>query len=592
VLLEVMKLPNQNFSDEDWVRNQWNKYDAEKHKDYTFDWLQHAPKLLLLDSDERIGREFLKTFAKELIVQVNHKNDIVGVFAWMQEQSNTWSSNLINSKGNAPFENYIFEKIVSVIKPAYVASANQFVEYKKQEFEEAKKDTDDKEMLKVIAKKHKSFVKHIELSVKRLESTTALKSAVKWVTSMVLADPAYRRNIQFNLEPNTKHLFQFKNGAFNLRTNKLEARTKEMYITSHLHYDYSEDVDKSCIDKLEQCIYQTLPDDKQREGFKRWRGLCLTGETRDQAFVVNIGIGAGNGKSTNSINFKSAFPIYCTEIGKQAFTKSRMGDSTAYNKAFGALINMPIRLVYMEEWGSETQDDDLIKKTISDDELTVQPPYMCEVKMRWQSKLEASANFDPKNQRMDNGIMRRGYKQTYNSKFVEDPADVNESAHRYLQDKSVIDLCKNPKYALALFHIFKPYAKMYYDEGKLKLPDCMKQEFVQMVSENDEFYEVFENIRPKEGAMISKQDLIDKGITGDYCADNKEHFKEIREAFESRGYKYKSQKRKSGQKTKGVFLNCEYFVEPDSDADEGDATGGNSSDHQPSAVPKCLTLNN
>ena len=42
--------------------------------------------------------------------------------------------------------------------------------------------------------------------------------------------------------------------------------------------------------------------------FLAWRGYCLTGETREQCFVLNVGFTAENGKSTLSSMFRKAVP--------------------------------------------------------------------------------------------------------------------------------------------------------------------------------------------------------------------------------------------------------------------------------------------
>ena len=68
---------------------------------------------------------------------------------------------------------------------------------------------------------------------------------------------------------------------------------------------------------------------------------------------------------------------------------------TMFNKAMASMANKPIRLVYMEEWGEEAQDTNLIKQTIGSSTLTVKPLYQEEIEMSIQFKLEAGSNYNP-----------------------------------------------------------------------------------------------------------------------------------------------------------------------------------------------------
>ena len=129
-----------------------------------------------------------------------------------------------------------------------------------------------------------------------------LPSPYKTTANDLLYDLELKMEIQFNLMPKCKKYFQFKNGAYNLATEKLEERTRDMYITCEgiLNYDYpktDDNYDKE-IKKIDKIMKMIHPDPKMLEAFKMWRGYCLTGEINEQIFFIFLGESASNGKST------------------------------------------------------------------------------------------------------------------------------------------------------------------------------------------------------------------------------------------------------------------------------------------------------
>jgi phage/plasmid-associated DNA primase len=81
--------------------------------------------------------------------------------------------------------------------------------------------------------------------------------------------------VQFNLERCATHYFHFKNGAFNLKTGQLEPRTRDMYVTEYLPYDYHAAPPEK-VQRLRTIIEQIHRVEKVREGFLAWRGYCNT----------------------------------------------------------------------------------------------------------------------------------------------------------------------------------------------------------------------------------------------------------------------------------------------------------------------------
>ena len=112
---------------------------------------------------------------------------------------------------------------------------------------------------------YNDYVKLRDFTIKRMQNHSSLAGMCSYIKKKILYDCSLRKIIQTNLEVSTRHLFQFKNGAFNLKTGKLEPRTKEMYITMCLDYDYSPIRDEKRIQVIEAQLKQCLPDNDDIE---------------------------------------------------------------------------------------------------------------------------------------------------------------------------------------------------------------------------------------------------------------------------------------------------------------------------------------
>ena len=565
ILLKVLKREGSNYNGEAWVKEKWDSYDPEKHSDFTFDWYKTPDlqgfKLLITDQDN--GMDFMKTYKKDIIIKVDEFDTELGVYTYDSNVS-MWHR---QSKGKdyRGLENFIYGKIINERIRDYIIKCNVITKKKREEVE----GTEDDEEKEMKTSAYNDYVKWRDFTIKRMQNHSSIAGICSYIKKKIMSDCSLRKIIQTNLEVSTRHLFQFKNGAFNLKTGKLEPRTKEMYITMCLDYDYSPIRDEKRIQVIEAQLKQCLPDNDDIEAHKCWRGYCLTGEVSQQIYMLNVGLTAGNGKTTQSIHFEKAFPIYCKQIGNDAFDK---GNDRGYDKIFASMAEAPIRLVTMEEWGAKEQDPATIKKTINGEVLKCKPLYQEEQTLRIQYKLEASANSNP-NMENDEGNNRRGRKLSYDSRFVDDPLLVDESSHIYLKDKSIMDLMNDVENKLALFHLFQPYATKFYTDGKLTLPKKCETDFISAMIENDEYTDFFEDHITVLGHPVSaiwmrafKKDIINKVEDCIKTGMNLSiRWGDISREFKKRGFKYDSQLRDGGKK-KGCFVGCSIIPEENPDA--------------------------
>ena len=99
----------------------------------------------------------------------------------------------------------------------------------------------------------------------------------------------------------------------------------------------------------------------------------------------------------------------------------------------------------------------------------------------------------------------------FESLFVDSKDDVDEKNHIYLKDESLLDLFDNDRYKIALFRVYAPYAKKFYDEKRLKLPKECKNAFAEAMAENDEWAEFIDTHFEKtdnEQDWVSKTELM------------------------------------------------------------------------------------
>ena len=190
----------------------------------------------------------------------------------------------------------------------------------------------------------------------------------------------------------------------------------------------------------------------------------------------------------------------------------------------------------------------------------MKPLYQEEVVMRIQFKLEASSNNDPNTSRLDKGCNRRGRMNSFKSQFVDSDELVDEANHVYKKDKSLDDKFQKSKYQLALFHLYAPYAKKYYDNGGLELPEECELAFARVMSENDPYAEFFdEHIVVDDSNMVYKKDIM-RRVEFWKEGKNVPKWSDIKQEFQKRKFIYDSQKQRRNKKTKrnekGFVIGC------------------------------------
>ena len=558
IILEVCKRPGSNFEDEDWVRAKWNSYKGEdKYKnkfyndylglseeeeleleniksyfDYFDEWLENI-----------FMRDFKKSFRHNTIIKDTSRSKRAICYC---DKNNLWHV------GDGAAEGKIFNILTTEIKILFHNNFEKMID-------------DNHDIIKTEKDLLNTLKSQFRTIYKKFSTCSWIKGKVSLLYNSLYFDESIKEDIIFNSSKEMLDYFQFKNGAFNLKTGKLEKRTREMYISETLDYDYYDVCDEELKQEILTIHKQILPEEEFLEGFLRWRGYCLTGQTCEQKFVINVGQTAANGKSTLAKMYAKAFPIYAVKMLSKAFDE---GKDTDYNKNFSSFVHKSYRLGYMEEFGRKQLDPEVLKATVEGDSISVRPLYSEMIQLQIQAKIEASSNFDPNLGRVDKGLNRRGRIFKFSSKFIDNEKDFKKC--RMKNKFMITPRHKNMEYLhddmgkLTLFHIYKEYAKKYYDEG-LILPKKCKDAFEQAAMDCDVIGDWVRTnffFSDNEKHRLHKKEI--KEMINKYKDDLEEEdkktftLKNVMTAMKSEGFSYKRSLRHDGER--GCFVGITNYV--------------------------------
>ena len=560
LLLERCSRPDCNYSNDSWIRQRWDaaKLDSRYNEylnSWKITWSQNRKKYnfkrFLEDPNKLFQDEFYNKYKNSFMVNLNYKIESRRV-AYFNEQSNTWDEG--KGKGKT-WVTYLIKKEYPLWRTKLLSGYSLLPD-----------DSESKEKYK------KQVHKAIEGFLRNFSSTGSwTNGTVNHILNSIQHTPEIQRYIQYNLEDNTAHLFQFKNGAFDLKTGILISRTKEMYITNDgvLDYDYIEEEYTEELKHLKDIFMKIHGyNDVNYSSWLHWRGYCLTGCIREQFAMIKVGRKASNGKSTDSKCFRVCFPIYCDKVGNDAFNTAG-----AYNKCFSKFAGRPIRLYFLEEWGDKELDTAKLKEHIEDKYITCKPLFQEEINMKIQGKMEAQTNHNPNfGDDVDKGIARRFGVEYYNSEFVNQEEEEICSAEEHIYLKEDIELLfENDRYKCAFFKMFYPYAMKYYQEG-LKESYRLNKNFRELLVEEDSYTWIDDYFTATEDRYLYRQVVIN---IFEERLNRKVGFKEIKNIMKDKDIIYDGKKELSKghidnytkSRKKGYFINIVKEDFEDSDTD-------------------------
>jgi phage/plasmid-associated DNA primase len=311
-----------------------------------------------------------------------------------------------------------------------------------------------------------------------------------------------------------KHVINFKNGIYNLKTSEFRERIREDYVSKCLSYDYTEESNEDISNEIKKIIFNISNDKETIYQFNlAWFGYCLTGETSLQKMLFVIGYIAENGKSTLGQLYKMSLPIYTFDFENKTFVE---GNSTSHKQLIN--VQKPIRFCIVEELSKKSLNTSLLKKYVDGNELTVDVMYGTSTTIHIQSKLYITSNFDPAFV-MDNGIKRRGLMIVLKNKFVEQSElDLHKDDKGYYLKRDLNNIFENDAYKLEFVKLLIPFAKQFYEKG-FTVPKKIKENFEEVCNENDDMADFLDKY-----FIITKKNE-DKIYKGDFTSLYNEEFK-------------------------------------------------------------------
>ena len=305
VLLKACRRPGAGFTSKRDVQDKWKQWSQHTDPKYAKSFMNKWSKPWI-ETDKRVLWEeigcpelfiintFKKTYGDEFICYDNK-------LSWYNSKTTLWKPD----SGKEMIYSIIMSRLFSKVKMYWTNKLLDDEAFYKKKKEDGWSDDD----LAPLEKEHAAHRKFVANMLQRLHQHTFVNNlTLTLINSLNTLMPRIQKNVQFNLDKSTTHLVQFLNGAFNLKTGKLVPRTREMYISLCLNYNYETKVKLVNSWKIKRILKKILPDSNLREAQLKWRGLCLTGETREQVFMLNLGTLASNGKSTLTKMFAEAFP--------------------------------------------------------------------------------------------------------------------------------------------------------------------------------------------------------------------------------------------------------------------------------------------
>jgi len=531
-----------SYSTDAWIREIWDSFDPIKHDSYRkrynryVDAKKVVPNFRTKFTQQTVAKQLIKIVEKDFMKLKSAKDD---GFYWFNEKHKMWEK----CKGKSSVLTRISFKIDKIEK-IYRDIYQDMVDRDCDNAGEWENNTD------------------------KLFGSFSSREGICKFTFGLMVNRLEDSKIDFNQEDTTAHYFQFKNGAFNFKTGQLEERTRDMYITECLDYDYKplDDEMQEKINQIEEDYKMVLPQEGALENHKVWRAVSFLGIPAE-SFMLNIGYSAGNGKSTFPENFETAFPPYCRKMSNNLFAA---GNKDAIRKQLPQLWMRATRMVYMEEWGESNMDVPFFKSVISADTLEITPLYEEGKTMKLIVTFEAQSNGEPNLGELDAAVVRRGVCLKYHSEFRDEgkqftdatfePDGITKFRSKGRAQKSKF---KQPEWALALFHYYLPaVTKLANVENMTPVfSKEMSEVFSEMLEGNAKFTGIFHECVSKSQTKHTYKKQLIKYVS-EYLGKPCE-WRIIKAEFLKRGYIYNSQystgTKSKGTLRKGYMMNCAFI---------------------------------
>ena len=377
---------------------------------------------------------------------------------------------------------------------------------------------------------------------------------------------------------NKPYIFAFKNKAFDLKTGLPYDIKKEDYITQNTGRDYVKPTDTqiATVAKVFQSIF---PDPEVGKCYLSVLRLCLSGEHPEKLFIAN-----GQGRNGKGLINELAFKLlgqYAYKMSIEVLTKEVK--KTGANPELANLHKMRMVVSSEPEDGCKIQTG-FAKELTGCSEIAARGLYSgITTTLLWMVLIIELNKKLLLSGRMDTSVLERIVDIPFESTFVSNPDDVDESKGIYQGNLEYKTETWQIEHSCAFFHYILENAP-----AKLYIPDRIKNLSKQYVLGSDEMYGwMMENYETADNTEFVKlKDVFDLYKASDLYSNltklekrnlNKNAFSELI----SNHIVLKKQFRNDMSRVGGKSVNCERIhglkLKPPDDCDTDDEELG----HQP-----------
>lgn len=407
--------------------------------------------------------------------------------------------NIWNRK-NKIYESHSASKFGEIITDELITKANEIIESIEKKIKMSDKEDDD-----FLNDKNDQAKK---LEKKKMTMMKAIKFLGLGKTSVFVEKYCCKHEDDFNkiIFNDKKGFIQYKNGQLNLKTGKIEQRTKDDFINECMDYDYveSSEVDRKKIESSLKIMFNN--NQKDYDMMMSWIGYMMTGENNQRRFLVWYGAKGSNAKSTTFEILTKCYPVHMVEFCSETLKKDN-------SDRFRDLNNLTpnSRVIKIEELPEIKIDQNFLKKMVNNSGTTIQSRKFYDDKNQTvliNAVLNILTN-EHIHVRPEPAIRARGLMFEVKTEFVDD------------KKKMINDLCflKNEKYVNmydevniknAFTDILLEFTKDFYATNTIKHIDILKKQFDDFCDMNDTFKEFMEeNFIFSETSRISKDRFME-----------------------------------------------------------------------------------
>ena len=327
---------------------------------------------------------------------------------------------------------------------------------------------------------NKEFIKFIDRTIKDHQKTKFAKSVINFFHHKIM-DAEFMDKININ----NHHLLPLRTKNLNLKTGKMNERTKEQFFTQALKFDsldYISESDESykIVDDffLDICTGSEI----KKQYLQKILGYFLTGNvTLGRTFYIFYGEGK-NGKSAIIEIIGEIFSHYCKAMESSIIIKKGAKNAGQASPEM-EVLDYGLRLALLSETNEgDTLNEVLIKNITGYDPISYRPLYGKNKNFRSEAKLCMLTNHKPYF-KLSTSMIDRIRFLDFKSRFGNEEPKLDVNGNKI--DKNYYKA--NPELVVQLKTIFKEYvllwmvngSKKFFEDGHMNVPDD-----AQLINEN------------------------------------------------------------------------------------------------------------